>query len=138
MRFKIPEGSIQHEYAFEVKERHLDALQHVNNVVYLEWINEISEKHWNILADEKIRARFFWVVLRHEIDYAQQALLGDLVTIRSWVGESRGAKSVRYVQILKGDQLLAQSKSTWCLIGASDLKPCRIPEEIHRLLEVTG
>ena len=47
-------------------------MNHVNNVVYLQWVNDISEKHWNWLASPELRAKYFWVVLRHEIDYLNE------------------------------------------------------------------
>mgnify|MGYP001039334304 CR=1 FL=1 len=129
-----PEGTISFEYRFKVQEHDLDALNHVNNVVYLKWVNDISEKHWNRLASPELRAKYFWVVLRHEIDYLNQARLGDEIRIVTWVGESRGVRSVRHVHMSVGEKELIRASSTWCLIEASTQRPTRIKEDILSLL----
>ena len=127
--------SVSYKYSFKVEKKHTDRLGHVNNVVYLQWVNDASELHWNVLSDEKIRRQYFWVVLRHEIDYLDQAVPGDEIMVRTWVGESSGVKSIRHVEISKGGAVLARSRSTWCLIDASTLRPTRIKEDILSLLE---
>ncbi len=127
--------SVSYTYSFKVEKKHIDRLGHVNNVVYLRWVNDASELHWNVLSDEKIRRKYFWVVLRHEIDYLDQAVPGDEIQVRTWVGESSGVKSVRHVEISKRGAILARSRSTWCLIDASTLRPTRIKEDILSLLE---
>ncbi len=128
------ENSISHSYQIKVEKEHLDALNHVNNVVYVQWVQDASEKHWGLLSNAKISAKYFWVCLRHEIDYKGQAFLGDELKVLTWVGESKGVTSIRYVQILKNDKIIAQAASTWCLIDATTLKPTRIPQEVFELL----
>ena len=133
-----PENSISHTEELVVGKKHLDALHHVNNVVYLQWVNDISETHWNLLAGEKLRKKYFWVVLRHELDYLQQAVLGDQVQIHTWVGESEGVRSVRYVETRVGSKVLLRAKSTWCLIDAKTLRPSRIQQDVLELLSKNG
>ena len=67
--------SQSHQETFKVKKGDIDVLNHVNNVVYLQWVNDIAEKHWEILSNEEINKKYFWVAIRHEIDYLQQAFL---------------------------------------------------------------
>lgn len=118
-------------YTLKVEEAHIDTLSHVNNVVYLKWVNDISERHWNQLSKAKgLNEKYLWVVLRHELDYVNQAVLGDALRLVTWVGASRGAKSVRHVEIYKGELLLLRAASTWCLIDAKTLKPTRIKNDI--------
>ena len=95
----IPENTVSHSYTVKVEAHHIDVLNHVNNIVYLQWVNDASEKHWAILSNDEINSKYFWVCLRHEIDYIGQAFLGDEITIQTWVGESKGVKSIRYVNI---------------------------------------
>lgn len=121
---------VPYSYTLKVEEHHIDGLLHVNNVVYLQWVNDISEKHWNILSAQGLKEKYFWVVMRHELDYLNQAILGDELTLVTWVGESRGAKSVRHVEIYKGETILLNAASTWCLIDAKTLKPTRIKNDI--------
>lgn len=135
---RIPKNVASHSYTIEVKEAHLDTLKHVNNVVYLQWVNEISEVHWNILASKDLKEKYFWVVVRHELDYKHEALLGDEVIISTWIGKTEGVKSVRHVEICKGDKVLLKAASTWCLIDATTLRPTRIKNDILDTLKINA
>lgn len=126
--------SVPYSFQIVVQQEHLDVLNHVNNVVYIQWVNEASEKHWNLLSNDAINLKYFWVCIRHEVDYKGQAFLGDELTIKTWVGESKGITSIRYVNILKKEQLLASAKTTWCLMDAKTQKPTRIREDVLALL----
>jgi len=126
----IPENTASFSYEQQVQKEHIDGLSHVNNVVYLQWVNDISEKHWNQLAGTHLKNKYFWVVLRHELDYLNQAVLNDVLTLRTWVGASEGVKSVRHVEIYKEETLLLRAASTWCLIDARTLRPTRIKSDI--------
>ncbi len=131
----VPENTVSYQDTFKVEENALDALNHVNNVVYLQWVNDISEKHWNLLAGQEIKEKYFWVVLRHELDYKNQAFLGDEITVLTWVGESSGVKSIRNVHVYKGETILLKARSTWCLLEVKTLRPTRIKEDILSLLK---
>lgn len=113
----------------------IDHLQHVNNVIYIKWVLKAAEKHWTELSSKTINSKYVWVVLRHEIDYFSPGMLDDEVTITTWIGDSNGAKSERFVEIKKGDQLLAKAKTTWCLVNVKTMKAVRIPVEILKLLK---
>ncbi|MGI9530757.1 acyl-CoA thioesterase [Lutimonas sp.] len=130
-----PKNTVSYSYEIKVEEDHIDNLRHVNNVVYLQWVNDISEKHWNVLAINGLKEKYFWVVLRHELDYHNEAFLGDTLRLTTWVGISKGVKSVRYVEIFKEDKLLLKAASTWCLIDAKTLRPTRIKNDILEVLE---
>lgn len=133
---KESQNTVSFSYKTKVESHHIDTLMHVNNVVYLQWVNDISERHWNKLAINGIKEKYFWVVLRHELDYLNEAVLGDELTIHTWIGESRGVKSVRHVEISKGETLLLKAASTWCLIDAKTLRPTRIKNDILDVLNI--
>jgi len=122
-------------YQHTVKKHELDTLQHVNNVVYVQWIQDISIKHWNDLSKNSPDLNFVWVVTRHEIDYRGQAVLGDAITFKTWVGETKGVTSVRHVEIYRGTVLLVKAATTWCMLHAKTLKPARITESVLKVLE---
>ena len=130
------QNPVPYTYTLKVEKAHIDALSHVNNVVYLQWVNDISERHWNQLSKGKgLKEKYLWVVLRHELDYVNQAVLGDELRLVTWVGASRGVKSVRHVEIFKGEILLLRAASTWCLIDTKTLKPTRIKNDILDTLQ---
>ncbi len=132
---ETPRNTVSYSYKIVVEEGHIDNLNHVNNVVYLQWVNDVSEKHWKVLAVNGLIEKYFWVVLRHELDYHNEAFLGDELTVTTWVGVSKGVKSVRHVEIHKADKLLLKAASTWCLIDAKTLRPTRIKGDILDVLE---
>ena len=131
----IPDNVVSHQISIKVQKQDIDALDHVNNVVYLQWVNDISEKHWGILSNEEIDNKYFWVATRHEIDYINQAVLGDDITIYTWIGETGGVRSVRNVHVYKKDTLLAKAKTTWCLVDKKTTKSTRIKQDILNILE---
>lgn len=114
----------------------IDELNHVNNVVYLKWINLAATKHWKQLSDNKFDEQYCWVALRHEIDYLKPAFLNDIITIKTWVGVTKGVKSIRHVEIFANKQLLACAKTIWVLLDAKTMRPKRIQEEILSILKL--
>jgi acyl-CoA thioester hydrolase len=121
-------------YPLQIISADIDALGHVNNVVYLRWVQEAAESHWNSLISDTERAGLAWVVIRHEIDYYQSTKLTDVLYALTWVESSEGVKSIRIVEIFnQSDKLLAKARTTWCLIDAKTQRPKRISEEIKSI-----
>jgi acyl-CoA thioester hydrolase len=118
-----------------VSKKDLDTLNHVNNVTYLHWVQNVAEKHWNILSTDEIDDRYVWVVLRHEIDYFLPAMLNDEIVITTYIGDSYGVKSERFVEIKKVEKLLAKAKTIWCLLDKNTMKPVKVPPEIKAILD---
>lgn len=120
--------------SFRVSQAEIDALNHVNNVKYLEWVQNIAQEHWEKLSSTDLNSRYVWVVVRHELDYLRSAILNDFITISTWVGKTSGVKSERFVEIKKNDILVAKAKTIWCLLDKQSMRPIRIPKEIIRSL----
>ena len=127
-------NALNFEFQKIVTDKDIDNLHHVNNVVYVSWIQEAANKHWGLLTNSFIDDKYVWVVLRHEIDYYQAAFLNDTLSIKTWVGKSLGVKSERFVEIKRNGELLTKAKTIWCLLDKKTLKPARIPEEIKTIL----
>lgn len=113
----------------------LDELNHVNNVRYVQWIQDVSKEHWLRYASTRIQQDVVWVVMSHNISYKNAAKLGDEIRIQTHIAESRGATSVRVVEMhnIKTKELLLRSKTEWCLLNAKTLRPMRISEEIKNV-----
>src|SRR6266480_5661223 len=90
----------------------IDRQNHVNNTVYVRWIQEVATAHWNATAPVPARDDIGWVVLRHEIDYKSPACLGDEIILRTWVGEASRLKFERFTEVRRkiDNQLLAQAR----------------------------
>ena len=101
---------------------------HVNNVVYLRWVQEMATAHWRSRAPAEAQHDWGWIVLRHEIDYRRPLLPDEKATARTWVGECRGPRFDRFVRIDGPDgEMSAQTRSEWVLIDSHSRKPSRVP-----------
>ncbi len=120
-----------------VTKNDIDELSHVNNVVYVRWVQEVAAAHWDNLATPEIKQKFLWVVLRHEIDYLNASFEGDSIKVITWVGESNGARSERYVQIMNvtTGKLLVKAKSIWCMLDGTTMKPKRLDDGMIAVLK---
>lgn len=117
-----------YEVPLDVRPEHIDENNHVNNVVYVGWLQDVGTAHWNARFDEETRAKWSWVALRHEIDYLRP-IAPDAVGIRArtWVGDPQGPRFNRYVRIEDAEgRVCAQGVSEWCLVDAATMRPSRI------------
>ncbi len=112
----------------------IDTLQHVNNLVYVKWMDTIATTHWSFLTKENPLPQYVWVVMRHEIDYLKQATLGDEIIVKTWIGETKGITSDRYMEFYKKDVLLVKAKTTWAMLDSKTYKPKRIREDVLKVL----
>jgi len=122
-------------FTFKVTADQIDHLNHVNNVVYVNWVLDAAQKHWEFLSNNSMSDSHVWVVLRHEIDYLASAKLDDEIIINTWVQKSEGVKSERIIEIKKGDKVIAKALTIWCLLDKKTMRPVRIPPEIVKLFE---
>ena len=122
------------ETNYTVKSSHIDELNHVNNVVYLQWIQDIANLHWTQLKKSEDTTDYVWVVIRHEIDYVGQALLGDSIVAKTWVGKTGGIRSIRHVEFYKNNKLIVKAQTMFCLVNSKSFKPTRITDQILMML----
>ena len=111
---------------------HIDELGHVNNAVWVQWIQRAAVAHWDFAADPAHKDAYYWVVVRHEIDYLRAAHLGDTITARTWVGDApTGARFDRYVEFT-GPQgkTCVRAKTEWAIIDKALGRPIRVPREV--------
>jgi acyl-CoA thioester hydrolase len=108
---------------------HIDFLGHVNNAVWVQWIQDLAVAHWEAVAAPEYVEAYIWVVIRHEIDYLRPALEGDVVTGKTWVEEPpRGARFDRHMEFAGEDgKTLVRAKTTWAMIDRKTGRPLRVP-----------
>jgi len=107
----------------------IDELNHVNNIVYLRYVQDAAIGHWKTVPQE-IASQIIWMARRHEIDYLKQAFLGEALVAKTWVDDFVGVKSIRHCEIMRGEEVLARSITHWISLNAQTLRPKRITEEI--------
>lgn len=124
------------KYTIGVSVDDIDELDHVNNVVYVRYIQEVAAAHWQVAASPTLRQQYVWMVLRHEIDYKAQAFLNDELIGTTWVGEHHGARFERFVKLVRksDNKVIVESKSMWCMLDAKTLRPARIGDDVLAVL----
>ncbi len=129
----MEEKPIVYEYEIDVQAVHIDANGHVNNVVYVQWIQEAATAHWSAAATPEQQESTAWVVLRHEVDYLKSAFEGDRLVARTWVGEDKGVRYERHVEIVRpaDETVLARARSKWCAVDPASMRPRRVDKAIR-------
>ena len=125
------------EKTITVSKDDLDQLNHVNNVRYVQWVQDIAEAHWLQNASKDILNNYFWVMLSHNIQYKGEALLGDELTVKTFVSKSEGLTSIRHVEITNNtnNKLIVTSETKWCFMNTATKKPARIPANVAKLFD---
>ncbi|HEX5238903.1 MAG TPA: acyl-CoA thioesterase [Sphingomicrobium sp.] len=120
------------ELTFTVAPEHIDELGHVNNAVWVQWMERVAVAHWDSVADPAHRDAYYWVVVRHEIDYLRSAHEGDLIAARTWVGDApKGARFARFVEFTGADgKTCVRAKTEWAIIDKALGRPIRVPSEV--------
>jgi acyl-CoA thioester hydrolase len=133
-------GPERFELAIKVQEADIDQLGHVNNVVYLKWVQDAAVAHWRAVATREQQAALVWVVIRHEIDYANAARLGDDVVAQTWVGVASRRTFERHTEIrrVRDQKLLARARTLWCPIDVGTGKPARVDAEVRARFSVAS
>jgi acyl-CoA thioester hydrolase len=120
------------ELSFTAGPEHIDELGHVNNAVWVQWIQQLAVGHWQAVADAAHKDAYIWVVVRHEIDYLRAAHEGDRITARTWVGDSpKGARFDRFVEFTGADgKTCVRAKTAWAILDKASGRPIRVPPEV--------
>jgi len=120
----------------------LDGNRHINNVAYVQWMQEIAIQHSAITGCSRLTkaAGATWVVRTHRIEYLSPGFGGDSLTILTWVAGFRKVRSLRrYKFIRAADQtLLAEGETDWVFVDSNTGRPRGIPEEIRSCFEVVS
>ena len=122
----------QYESTFVAAPEHIDELGHVNNTVWVRWIQDIATAHWSDTARAEDAEQFFWVVTRHEIDYRGNVAEGDEVIGETWIErEPRGATSVRRVDFRNAaGKVIVSAATTWAMLDRASQRLVRVRPEV--------
>jgi acyl-CoA thioester hydrolase len=123
-----------------VQDTDIDQLGHVNNVVYLKWVQDAAVAHWRAAATREQQAALAWVVIRHEIDYASAARPGDDIVAETWVGVASRRTFERHTEIRRqmDGKLLARARTLWCPIEVATGRPARVDADVRARFSVAS
>jgi len=123
-----------YRYEFTVPESAVDRNGHVNNVVYVQWMQDVAVLHSDAAGGTRTMHTVgaIWVARSHKIEYLKPAFSGEEVTALSWVVNFRRARSLRRYRFLrKRDKtLLAKGETEWVFVDAESGRPRKIPDEV--------
>jgi acyl-CoA thioester hydrolase len=111
---------------------HIDMLGHVNNAVWVQWMEQVATEHWMRDADPAHVDAYVWVVTRHEIDYRGNVTAGERVDVRTWIAEPpRGARFDRLMEFTGPDgKVKVAAKSTWAIVDKASGRILRVPPDV--------
>jgi acyl-CoA thioester hydrolase len=114
------------ELPITVRPGDIDELGHVNNVVYLAWVQEVAKGHWFAVTTPEEVPDLVWVAIRHELDYRKPAFDGEMLVGRTWIGEVTSVTCERFVEIRRASgELLMHCRSVWVAVSRSTGRPKR-------------
>ena len=113
----------------------IDELGHVNNAVWVRWIQDLATAHWTAIAPKAAIEQYIWVVSRHEIDYRGNVGAGAKVTGRTWIADQpQGARFWRNSSFTDDSgKIIVAAKTNWAIIDRASQRPVRVPPALADL-----
>jgi acyl-CoA thioester hydrolase len=129
-----------HRHAFEIPADVVDENGHVNNVVYVRWMQEAAVRHSDAVGCTQAtrEAGALWVVRSHRIEYLRPAFAGETIEVSTWVADFRRVISLRRYEFVRTtDQVvLARGETDWVFVDAKTGRPRAIPESVWGRFEL--
>jgi acyl-CoA thioester hydrolase len=110
----------------------IDELGHVNNAVWVRWIQDMATSHWAATSAPEHVDAYIWVVTRHEIDYRGNVSLGESVIGRTWIEKPpRGATFDRRVEFVNdAGKVIVSANTTWAMLDRVSGRLMRVPADV--------
>lgn len=142
MREESPDSRSVFRRQFTVPREAIDRNGHVNNVVYVQWMQDLAVEHWRRIGGEAVNKQLgcTWVARSHHIEYLRPAFEGDEIEALTWVAEIGRVRSKRKYAFRrpKDGHLIARGETDWVFVHAVDGRPAGIPKPIHGILPVSA
>lgn len=126
-----------YRYTFTVPAEALDPNGHVNNVQYVQWMQDVAVRHFSALGGMQPTQALgaTWVVRSHNIEYLSPAFMGEQLEVRTWVADIRRVRSLRRYEFVRpaDDKLLVRGVTEWVFVDAKTGRPLSIPDEVLRV-----
>ena len=108
----------------------IDQMGHVNNAVYLKWVQEAVVDYWRSVAPPEAVAQHLWVALKHEITFLRPTFLQDVVVAEVIADKVEGARAMFTTVVRRGEDVLSEIKSSWCCLDAVTKRPARLARDV--------
>jgi acyl-CoA thioester hydrolase len=117
---------------FRVTAEVVDAHRHVNNVAYVQWMQDAAIAHSKACGGTRLAKEIggSWFVRMHRIEYLKPAFLNDDITLLTWVTDWRKVRSQRRYRFIRDGTVLAEGETDWVFVDAATRRPKPIPDQI--------
>jgi acyl-CoA thioester hydrolase len=118
---------------FIIPESAIDENGHVNNVAYVQWMQDIALEHYSSIGGIQAQGPdATWVIREHRIEYFLPAYAGEEIEIRTWVENIQRVRSLRkYEFVRKADgKTLVKGETDWVFVDVKSGRPLAIPQEV--------
>ena len=126
-------STASHLHPIRILPDDIDFMGHVNNARYLGWVQDAVLSHWRHIAPPEAVAQHLWVAIKHEITYRRPAFLEDNVVAQVVAEGMHGARAFFHTLIKRGEEVLAEVKSSWCCLDAATQRPARLARDVVRM-----
>lgn len=131
-----------YQFEIEVTAKDVDRNGHVNNVVYIQWMQDAAVAHAQASGCTQASAAVgaTWVVRTHHIEYLAPAFVGDKITLLTWPSNFQRVRSLRKYKFVRAQDkaVLARAETDWVFVNAKTGRPQSIPVEVKNTLPVVG
>jgi len=132
--------SLIYRHDIKVTPDMVDGNGHVNNVVYIKWMQDSAICHAEASGCNQVTDSIgaTWVVRTHRIEYLRPAFAGDAITVLTWVADFRKVQSLRKYKIVRTTDkaIIAEAETDWVFVDTETGKPRTIPDEVKKTLPV--
>ena len=117
-------------YPVDIRPEDIDHMGHVNNSVYLRWVQDAVVGFWEKLAPAEAVTSHLWVALKHEISYRRPTFLDDTIVADVIADNVQGARAFFTTVIRRGEEVVAEVSSIWCCLDAATKRPARLARDV--------
>ena len=126
----MTDHALPHDFPIGIDPADIDFMGHVNNASYLKWVQDAVLSHWQKIAPADAVASLLWVALKHEITYRKPTFLNDRVVAEVIAEKVHGARSFFTTVVKRGEEVLAEVRSSWCCLDAVTMRPTRLGQDV--------
>lgn len=131
-----------HQFEFTVPAGAVDVNGHVNNVTYVQWMQEAAIRHADATGGTRLAEAIgaIWVVRTHQVEYLRPAFAGDKFLVMTWVSDFRKVRSLRKYKFIRASDraTLVQAQTDWVFVNATTGRPQAIPDDIRQAFKTVG
>jgi acyl-CoA thioester hydrolase len=127
-------------FRFIIPQDAIDENGHVNNVAYVQWMQDAAVRHYQSLGGTELMQGLgaTWVVREHRVEYLLPGFAGEEIEVRTWVENLRKVRSLRKYEFVRKPEgtLLVRGETDWVFVEAGSGRPMSIPEAVARIFNL--